>query len=100
MVDIYGEKLSQAMDDPPWIEDATAAGQVILTKDFESLRRGEELKTIKKVGARLFALANAQLLGPEQLQWFLNNKHRIMRAARKRGPFLYKVYEYSIDPWL
>lgn len=100
MVDLYGEELSQSLEDPPWIEDATELGYVVLTKDFESLRKGEELQTIKRVGARVFALASAQLLGPQQLQCFLNNKHRILRASRKPGPFLYKVYEDNIDPWL
>lgn len=100
MADVYGEQLSQALTDPPWIEEATSKGQVILTKDFDSLRKGEELATIKRVGARVFALANAQLPGSVQLQWFVYNQHRIFRACRKRGPFIYKVYDDHIDPWL
>jgi len=100
MAEVYGEIVAQGLDDPPWITDATAMGHLILTKDFNSLRYEEPFQTVQSVRARVFALSNAQLLGPQQLQCFLDNKARILRVARLPGPYIYKVYrDHIVRAW-
>jgi hypothetical protein len=45
---------------------------------------------------RVFCLTNANLTFAEQAAYFMANRHRIIRAARKPGPYLYGVYKDSI----
>jgi hypothetical protein len=45
---------------------------------------------------RVFCLTTAQLRGAEQTQRFVRNRHRILRQARKPGPYIYGVYDRGL----
>jgi hypothetical protein len=46
--------------------------------------------------ARVFCLTTAKLRGAEQTERFVHNRHRIVRQARKPGPYIYGVYENGL----
>lgn len=96
MFEVFGQDLAQDMDDPPWIEYASEQGLAILTKDFLSLRYREPFKTVQAREARVFALASARLPGDKQIECFRTNQRKIYRAARRKGPYIYKVYADTI----
>jgi hypothetical protein len=45
---------------------------------------------------RVFCLTTAQLRGTEQTERFVQNRDRILRQARKPGPYIYGVYEAGL----
>lgn len=97
MFEVFGQEIGQGLEDPPWIEYASEQGLAILTKDFKSLRYRAPLKTVKATSARVFTLANAELSGERQTDYFRNNKESIFRRALKPGPYICKVYESSVE---
>jgi len=46
---------------------------------------------------RAFCLTNAQLRAEEQTKRFVDNINRILQRARKRGPYIYGVYEGRLE---
>lgn len=99
MQEVYGRQLCQDLDDPPWIEEVTEKGQVILTKDTNFKYKTLEREAVERSGAKVFCLANQSLQSDAQIQHFVVNKNRILRAARKPGPFIYMVYEKNINTY-
>jgi hypothetical protein len=96
MASVYGEERAQRLPDRVWLRDAGTKGWIVLTKDDAIRRRPTELEALIEAGVRVFCLTNAQLRGAEQTARFVENRHRIVRQARKRGPFIFGVYERTI----
>lgn len=92
MADIYGEEAAQLLLDEVWLRDAGTNDWVVLTKDDAIRRRPAERDALIEAKARVFCLTSAQLRGAEQLERFLLNRGRILRRARKPGPYIYGVY--------
>ena len=70
---------------------------IVLTKDDAIRRRPAEREALIEAGVRfVFCLTSAQLRGSEQTERFVDNRHRILRQARKPGPYIYGVYEKRI----
>jgi PIN like domain len=96
LADIYGEQASQDTDDATWLAFAGERGWAVLCKDDRIRRRPAELQALTDGKVRLFCLTNAQLTFAEQAEWFLANRHRILQASRKSGPYVYGVYRDRI----
>ena len=96
MASVYGEDAAQRLADDVWLRDAGARGWVVLMKDDAIRRRPAERDALVDAGVRAFCLTNAQLRGEEQAARFVDNRHRILRQARKPGPYIYGVYERRI----
>jgi hypothetical protein len=96
MADIYGEDQAQRLTDEVWLRDAGKHCWVVLTKDDAIRRRPAERDAMIDATARVFCLTTAKLRGVEQTERFVQNRHRIVRQARKPGPYIYGVYEKSL----
>lgn len=96
MADVYGEKRAQRLADEVWLRDAGENNWIVLTKDDAIRRRPAERDALTEAGVRAFSLTSAQLRGAEQIERFVNNQDRILRQARKSGPYIYGVYESGL----
>ena len=96
MADVYGEQQGQLLADESWLRDAGEHRWVVLTKDDAIRRRPAERDAMIEASARVFCLTTAKLRGAEQLERFVANRHRIIRQARKPGPYIYGVYEREL----
>lgn len=96
MADVYGEKRAQRLADEVWLRDAGENSWIVLTKDDAIRRRPAERDALTEAGVRAFCLTSAQLRGAEQIERFVNNRHRILSQARKSGPYIYGVYESGL----
>ena len=96
MADVYGEKAAQRLPDEVWLRDAGQNDWVVLTKDDAIRRRPAERDALAEAKVRVFCLTTAQLRGSEQVERFLVNRNRILRQARKPGPYIYGVYESGL----
>lgn len=97
MASVYGEETAQRLPDDVWLRDAGANGWIVLTKDDAIRRRPSERDAFIEAGVRVFCLTSAQLHGEEQLACFIQNRHRMIRQARKPGPYIYGVYEGRVS---
>jgi hypothetical protein len=97
LTDVYGEQLAQQTDDATWLALAGERGWVVLCKDDHIRRRPAELQAMAEGKVRVFCLTNAQLTFAEQAERFIANRHRIIQASRKPGPYVYGVYQDRID---
>jgi aryl-alcohol dehydrogenase-like predicted oxidoreductase len=96
MADVYGEKRAQRLADEVWLRDAGENSWIVLTKDDAIRRRPAERDALTEAEVRAFCLTSAQLRGAEQIERFVNNRHRILRQARNAGPYIYGVYENGL----
>lgn len=96
MADVYGERQAQQLPDEVWLRDAGANGWIVLTKDDRIRRRPAEREAMIEATVRVFCLTSARLRGVDQTRRFVDNRHRIMRQARKPGPYIYAVYAKRI----
>jgi PIN domain-containing protein len=96
LADIYGEQTARETDDATWLALAGEHGWVVLCKDDHIRRRPAELQALTDGKVRLFCLTNAQLTFAQQAEWFLINRHRIIQASRRPGPYVYGVYSDRI----
>lgn len=96
MADIYGEKRGQLLADEVWLRDAGKNDWIVLTKDDAIRRRPAERDALTKAAVRVFCLTNRNMRGAEQTERFVSNRHRILRQARKPGPYIYGVYEKAL----
>lgn len=92
MADIYGEKQAQRLADETWLRDAGKNDWVVLTKDDAIRRRPAERDALNDAAVRVFCLTTAKLRGSDQTERFAENRHRILRQAKKPGPYIYGVY--------
>jgi hypothetical protein len=98
MADVYGEQKAQLLADEVWLRDAGDNDWIVLTKDDAIRRRPAERDALSEAAVRVFCLTNRHLRGAEQLGRFLANRHRILRRARKPGPYIFGVYEKGLRP--
>lgn len=96
MADVYGEKRAQRLADQVWLRDAGDSDWIVLTKDDAIRRRPAERDALTEAAVRVFCLTNRNLRGTEQTERFVSNRHRILRQARKAGPYIYGVYEKGL----
>jgi PIN like domain len=96
MADVYGEKRAQRLPDEVWLRDAGKNDWIVLTKDDAIRRRPAERDALIGAAVRVFCLTNRSLRGVEQTERFVSNRHRIIRQARKPGPYIYGVYERGL----
>jgi PIN like domain len=88
----YGAGQCQRIQDTQWIEDATLAGDVLLCKDLAITQNPLEAQTIYMTSARVFALSNAAITGPDMAQWYLDDEAKIVKTAlRAKGPYVMAV---------
>jgi hypothetical protein len=96
LAEIYGEEAAQETEDVEWIRLAAQRGWIVLCKDDRIRRRPAERDALIKGNVRAFCLTNANLGFAEQASYFTDNRHRILQAGRKPGPYLYGVYKDGI----
>ncbi len=96
MADVYGEAIGQGLHDEVWLHDVAERGWAILTKDDAIRRRPAEREALVGAGARVFILTKADLRAAEQTARFVSNRNRILRQARRPGPYIYGVYESGL----
>lgn len=96
MADIYGEKRAQLLADEAWLRDAGKNDWIVLTKDDAIRRRPAEREALTEAAVRVFCLTHRNMRGTEQTERFVSNRHRIVRQARKPGPYIYGVYEKGL----
>jgi hypothetical protein len=93
MADVYGEERAQRLNDEVWLRDAGERDWVVLTKDDAIRRRPAERDALTEAAVRVFCLTTAQLRSAQQIERFIENRHRILRQARNPGPYIYGVYK-------
>lgn len=96
MADIYGEKRGQRLADEVWLRDAGENNWIVLTKDDAIRRRPAERDALTEAAVRVFCPTNRIMRGVEQTERFVSNRHRILRQARRSGPYIYGVYEKGL----
>jgi hypothetical protein len=96
LADIYGEEVAQETEDTKWIRLAAERDWVVLCKDDHIRTRPAERDALTDGKVRAFCLTNAGLGFTEQAAYFVDNRFRIIQAARKPGPYLYGVYRDGI----
>jgi PIN like domain len=79
------------------IRDASEAGWVAITKDERITRYPDAQEALVQSTLRVFAIGNQHLTGPQMAAYYVSNINRIVRCARKAGPFVDTVYRYSVD---
>lgn len=88
----YGSVTAQQLADIDWIRDATAEGEVLLTGDKAIAKRPLEARAVVVASARVFALGNSSLTGPQKAQRFLDHERAVFRRAeRDAGPYVVSV---------
>lgn len=88
----YGATTAERLADVDWIRDATESGEVLLAADKRIAKKPAEAQAIVKAKARVFALANGRITGPEKAARFLENERAIFRrASRDVGPYVVSV---------
>lgn len=94
MAEVYGEKSGpgQLLADEVWLRDAGENNWIVLTKDDAIHRRPAERDALTEAAVRVFCLTNRNMRGAEQTERFVSNRHRILRQARRPGPYIYGVY--------
>jgi PIN like domain len=85
---VYGEDAGQQVADVRWLADAGRNHWIVLMKDDAIRRRPAERDALTEACVRAFCLTNAHLRATEQTARFVENRHRILQAARKPGPYI------------
>jgi hypothetical protein len=97
LASVYGEKQAQRVTDTVWIERAGREGWIVLTAD-DAIRRNElERAAVQSNSVQLFCITSAKLTGTEQRDRLLRHIHRILQRSQKPGPFIYGVYEKTVE---
>jgi hypothetical protein len=96
MASVYGEQVAQQLEDERWLTDVGEHDWIVLMKDDAIRRRPAERDALAEAKLRAFCLTNAQLRAGEQSARFVDNIARILRQAKKPGPYIYGVYPGNI----
>lgn len=91
--DVYGPDREQSLGDEEWIAVAARSGWVCITRDELRLHR----ETIRRSGARIFRIGRGARTAAQQIEWIRRNVHRIVRASKRPGPYIYVIRENSVD---
>lgn len=93
---VFGTE-GDAPTDAAWLRRAGLEDWVVLSKDARIRYRRHELDALVRHSVRAFVLVSGQLTGVEQADAFERNLHRILRACRRSGPFVYGVHSKRIE---
>ena len=85
LADVFGEGVSQQVDDDSWIARAGSEGWAALTKDRRIRHVTAERDAVTAHGVALFALANANLGLAEMAEAFLRAMPRIHEICEERS---------------
>ena len=94
-VSVFG-RVREGVPDSVWLERAGSEGWVVFTKDAMIRYRIAERAALASGMVRAFVLAQGNLSGSDQAERFVRNIHRIRRACRSQGPFIYAVHANRI----
>lgn len=95
LADVYGEQ-EETIPDEQWLARAGTEGWLVLTKDARVRYRPAEIEAIRVNAAKVFVVSGRRLTGAQLAARVVQNLHRIEQAAKKRGPFVYIVYERQV----
>jgi hypothetical protein len=85
----YGADRSQQVADVDWIREASARGECLLTKDVAIARNPSEAQMVVACDARVFAITNSRITGPQMLARLIQHEAAVFRwAQRSRPPFV------------
>jgi hypothetical protein len=88
----YGVEESKLIKDVQWIEEATLAGDILLTKDVRIAKNPLEATAVYQNSARVFVLASGMLTGPVMADWFIAAESSIFAMAiHATGPYVVAV---------
>jgi predicted nuclease of predicted toxin-antitoxin system len=83
-----------------WIEEATNAEFVIVTKDLDIFRTASERATVERTRARVIGFARANYSGWQMLAGFASHWSAIEEHLAEPGPWILKVYAGPTAPIL
>lgn len=89
LAEVYGDAAAQQTEDVTWLARAAEEGWAVLCKDDRIRRREAELEALRQGKVRAFCLTNANLNFAAQAAYFVDNRHRIIQACAKPGPYVY-----------
>jgi hypothetical protein len=95
MSDLYPYGLDQEIDDERWIADVSLLGYIAVTKDSRILR--DHRGALERSTLRLFAIDSARMTGKEMAARVDLHLNRILRRARKPGPYFYVIQSSRIE---
>jgi hypothetical protein len=95
LFDVYGKDAEQGTKDPEWIKDCGTRGWVALCRD--KLRHPGERTTIERYGTRVFSIGRSARNADRQIDYLRANINRIVKQARKPGPYIYRVDRDRIE---
>lgn len=80
------------VDDPVWIQQVTAEGLLIITRDAKIQRRVAEMRVVWEHGATMVALASADAKTVwGQLEVFMSQWRALEKLHGLPGPFIYRA---------
>lgn len=82
----YGPAESQDVADVDWIRDATGRGECLITKDVAIARNPAEAEIVHYCNARVFAITNARITGPQMVARLVQHEEAIFRWALRTPP--------------
>ncbi len=95
MLEVYPDL--DDLDDVVWIEEQTALGRVLLTKDRQIRRNELEQQAVRQCGARMFTIPSASLTGPQMAERLARHRHRIIQRCRQPGPYIWLVHSAALE---
>lgn len=82
--------------DEVWIPEVAGRGWIILMKDDQVRMKPRERQALMSCGAKVFCITNANISGPDMAERFVKHQAKIVRLARKPGPYVYGVYDDDV----
>lgn len=93
----YGVPEDERVKDVTWMQAAAAADEVVLMADDAIRKKNpEERRVLRELGLRAFVV-NSQLRAGDVVQRFVTSWVAIERAARRPGPFVYRLHPDHIQ---
>lgn len=95
MAERYTEHVGQRLPDPQWIEEMSAAGLVLLSKD--KAMRHDHREVIVRSQAKVFLLPDQSSSAVAQAERIVIHRHRIALKARRQGPMIYILRSGNLE---
>lgn len=83
--------------DTEWLELCGRRGWIVLAKDKRIRYRPAEIEAIRRHRVKAFVLTSGNLTSAQQIERFIANEERIVRACDDDGPLLYAVHKARIE---
>lgn len=90
--DVHPQMQLPQHGDEWWIEEAAAAGYVILTGDLGIFRSESERATVVRTGARIIGYARADYTGWQKVAGLASHWTRIEEQLEGDGPWILQIY--------